>query len=44
MLIKVLIGLAVIVVGFVAIVARQPAEFRVARTATIAAPAPAVPR
>ena len=42
MLIKILIGLAVIVVGFVAIVATQPSEFRVARTATIAAPAPAV--
>jgi hypothetical protein len=42
MLMKILIGLAVIVVGFVAIVATRPSEFHVARTATIAAPAPAV--
>jgi Polyketide cyclase / dehydrase and lipid transport len=42
MIMKILIGLAVIVVGFVAIVATQPSEFRVVRTATIAAPAPAV--
>ena len=42
MLIKVLIGLAAIVIVFVAIVAMQPSDFRVARTAVIAAPAPAV--
>jgi uncharacterized protein YndB with AHSA1/START domain len=42
MLMKILIGLAVIVVVFLAIVATRPSEFRVARTATIAAPAPAV--
>jgi hypothetical protein len=42
MLMKILIGLAVIVIGVVAIVATRPSEFRVARTATIAAPAPAV--
>ena len=42
MLMKILIGLAVIVVVFVAIVATRPSEFRVARTTTIAAPAPAV--
>jgi uncharacterized protein YndB with AHSA1/START domain len=42
MAIKILIGLAVIVVAFAAIVALQPSEFRVARTATIAAPPPAV--
>lgn len=42
MLVDVLIGLAVIVVGFVIIVALRPAGFRVARTATVAAPAPAV--
>jgi len=42
MLMKILIGLAVIVVGFVAIVATRPSEFRVARTATIVAPAAAV--
>ena len=39
---KILIALAGIVVVFVAIVAMQPSEYRVARTATIAAPAPAV--
>ena len=42
MLKKILIGLAVIVVVFVVIVALQPSEFRVARSATIFAPAPAV--
>jgi hypothetical protein len=42
MLIKVLIGLAAIIIVFVAIVAMQPSDFRVARSATIAAPAPAV--
>jgi hypothetical protein len=42
MFVKILIGLAVIVFGFVAIVATRPSEFRVARTATIVAPAPAV--
>jgi uncharacterized protein YndB with AHSA1/START domain len=42
MLIKILMALAVIVVVFVAIVAVQPSEFRVARTATISAPAPVV--
>ena len=42
MLMKILIALAVIVVVFLAIVATRPAEFRVARTATIAAPPPAV--
>jgi len=39
-LVKILIGLGVIVVGFVAIVATRPSEFHVARTTTIAAPAP----
>ncbi len=39
---KILIAVAVIVVVFVIIVALQPSEFRVARSATIAAPAPAV--
>jgi hypothetical protein len=39
---KILIGLAAIVVAFVAFVAMQPSEYRVARSATIAAPAPAV--
>ena len=42
MIIKILIGLVVIVVVFVVIVALQPSEFRVARTATISAPPPAV--
>jgi Polyketide cyclase / dehydrase and lipid transport len=39
---KILIGLAVLVVVFVAVVAMQPSEFRVVRNATIAAPAPVV--
>ena len=42
MLMKVLIAVAAVVIVFVAIVAMQPSDFRVARTATIAAPAPAV--
>jgi len=42
MLIKALIALAAVVIVFVAIVAMQPSDFRVARTALIAAPAPAV--
>jgi len=42
MLIKTLMALVAIVVVFVAIVAMQPSEFRVARATTIAAPAPAV--
>ena len=39
---KTLIGLAVIVVVLVVIVALQPSEFRVVRSATISAPAQAV--
>src|SRR3989449_9542481 len=42
MLTKILIALAVIVVGFVVVVAMRPSEYRVARTTTISAPAPAV--
>lgn len=42
MLKKILITLAVIVVVFVAIVALQPSDFRVERSAAISAPAPAV--
>jgi uncharacterized protein YndB with AHSA1/START domain len=42
MLKKILIALVAIVVVFVVVVAMQPSEFRVARTATISAPAPAV--
>jgi hypothetical protein len=39
---KILISVAVLVIAFVAVVAMQPSEFRVARSATIAAPAPVV--
>jgi len=42
MLKRILIALSAIVVVFVAVVAMQPSEFRVARTATIFAPAPVV--
>ena len=42
MLTNSLIALAVNVIGLGTVVAMQPSEFRVARTATIAAPAPAV--
>ncbi|MGH7308526.1 MAG: polyketide cyclase, partial [Candidatus Rokuibacteriota bacterium] len=42
MLLKVLGVLVVLVIVAVGVVAIQPSEFRVARTATIAAPAPAV--
>jgi hypothetical protein len=42
MLAKLLVALAVIVVVFVVVVALRPAEFRIARTATIPAPAPVV--
>jgi hypothetical protein len=42
MLTKILIALAVIVIGFVVIVAMRPSEYRVARTVTISAPAPVV--
>ena len=42
MLVKILIALAGIVFVFVAIVATRPSEYRVVRTATISAPAPAV--
>ena len=42
MLMRILIALGGIVVTFVGIVATRPSEFRVARTATISAPAPAV--
>jgi uncharacterized protein YndB with AHSA1/START domain len=39
---KVLIGLVILVVAFVVIVAMQPSDFRVERSATIAAPAEVV--
>ncbi len=42
MIIKILMGLVVIVVVFAVIVALQPSGFRIARTATISAPGPAV--
>jgi len=42
MLKKILIAIAAIVVVFVAVVAMQPSEFRIVRSATISAPAPAV--
>jgi len=42
MLKRILIALAVIVIAFLGVVAMQPSEFRVTRTATIAAPAPVV--
>lgn len=42
MLIKILIGVAVVVVALAAYVATRPDEFSVTRTASFAAPAPAV--
>jgi len=39
---KILIALAMIVVVVGGVIAMQPSEFRIARTATISAPAPAV--
>ena len=42
MLVKILLAIAVIVVVLTVIVALQPAEFRVVRSATISAPSPAV--
>jgi carbon monoxide dehydrogenase subunit G len=42
MLLKILIGLVVIVVALAMVVATRPSEFRVERTATVAAPAPVV--
>ncbi len=42
MLLKIFMGVAVIVVGFVVVVALQPSDFRVTRMVTIAAPPSAV--
>jgi polyketide cyclase/dehydrase/lipid transport protein len=42
MLKKILIAIAAIIVVFVIVVALQPSEFRIVRSATISAPAPAV--
>ena len=39
---KIIVGLAIFLILFIGVVSMQPADFRVARTATIAAPAPAV--
>src|SRR5262245_46051534 len=41
-LVYILIAIAVIIVAFVVVVAMQPAEFRIVRTATMSAPPPAV--
>lgn len=40
--VKILIAVVIVVLGLAAFVATRPAEFRVTRTATYAAPAPAV--
>jgi len=42
MLIKILIAIALILIALVIVVAMQPSEFRVVRTATMSAPAPVV--
>ena len=42
MLVKILGALVVVVAGLAVVVALQPSDFRVSRTATIAAPAPVV--
>jgi len=42
MIVKILIGIAVIVAGLVVVVALRPAEFRVERATTISAPPPVV--
>lgn len=42
MLKKILIGIAVIIIVFLVVVAMQPADFRITRSTTIAAPADAV--
>ena len=42
MLVKILIAVVIVVLGLAAFIATRPAEFRVTRTATFAAPAPAV--
>jgi len=39
---KIVIGLAVVVVGLVAVIALQPSGYRVSRSTTVAAPAPVV--
>jgi len=42
MLVKILIAVAIVLAGLAAYIATRPAEFRVTRAASIAAPAPAV--
>jgi len=42
MLIRILLGLVVVVIALVVVVATRPAEFRIARTTTVAAPPRAV--
>lgn len=42
MLVKILLAVVIVVLGLAAYIATRPAEFRVTRTATFAAPAPAV--
>lgn len=42
MLVKILIAVVIVVLGLAAFIATRPAEFRVTRTASFAAPAPAV--
>jgi uncharacterized protein YndB with AHSA1/START domain len=42
MLVKILVALVVVVAGLAVVIALQPSDFRVSRTATIAAPAPVV--
>jgi hypothetical protein len=42
MLVKILIAVVIVVLGLAAFIDTRPAEFRVTRTATFAAPAPAV--
>jgi len=42
MLVKILIAVVIVVLGLAAFVATRPAEFRVTRTASFAAPAPVV--
>ena len=42
MLVKILIGVAILVVALVVLIATRPSDFRIVRTATMAAPAPVV--
>lgn len=42
MIVKIVVGLAVLIIGFVGVVALQPSDYRVARSTLVAAPAPVV--